>query len=116
MKTLQFIVLLVVAFGNCLFANNDKFFIKEQSSWVENIPYNDKNGSGLIDTEAGAIYYLSDYQSNVVTLERYYRNVIKIINEVGIKNYANIWVGYDPNYQELNFHSIKIHRGAKVYN
>ncbi|HCT29751.1 MAG TPA: hypothetical protein DIW31_03225 [Bacteroidales bacterium] len=116
MRHFHFVLLLILALGNTLFANNDKFFVKPQSSWVENITYNDKNATGSIDTEDGAIYYLSDYQSNVITLEKYYRSVIKIVNEVGIKNYADIWVSYDPNYQELNFHSIKIHRGGKVYN
>ncbi len=116
MKTFKFLLLLVLAFSNNLIANSDKFYVKEQSKWVEKISYNIINAKGAIDTEDGAIYYLYDYQSNLVTLEKYYHSVIKIVNEIGVKNYANLWVNYDPSYQELVFHSISIQRGGKEFN
>jgi len=116
MKPLFFRLVLFIVFVNSSLASNDNFFVKNPSGWVEKIPCQMKSVNPKLNSEDGVVYILSDYQSNVATLEKYSRSVIKVVNEEGIKNYANIWVNYNPSYQTLNFHSINIHRGGEVYN
>ena len=35
-------------------------------------------------------------------------------NETGVQDYGNLSFGFDPSFQELSLHSVRIHRGGFV--
>jgi hypothetical protein len=96
--------------------NTKQFFVREQSNWIEKIEYSKEAEYNTLDIKDGAIHLLVDYQANVQTREKYFRYVIKIVNNAGAENYADLWINFDPGYQELAFHSIVIHRNGKQIN
>lgn len=65
----------------------------------------------LID--GGAQICLYDRQINVITGETYYHWVIKLENADAVGSYSDISQSYDPSYQQLHFHSLKLHRQGK---
>ncbi|MFC2104445.1 DUF3857 domain-containing protein [Bacteroidota bacterium] len=113
----RFILLLTVIlnFPNLLSAEN-QFYIKPKAKWVQEINY-DKNFHLYNDNkEDGGTYLLIDFQQNVESQEIYQHFVVRIDEETGIQNYSDLWIDYDPSYQQLQFHELIIHRNKQVLN
>ncbi len=95
---------------------NRKLRIEKEPSWVtiNPIDYNNK----LLDHEAEDGYLDLDYEKQV-SLEQqsiYYKKIIKIISEAGVQNSSEISISFDPSFQQLIIHEIKIIRGKELIN
>lgn len=86
--------------------------ISKQPAWIQKI----EPGSSKKE-ESGAVHYLLiNYQDKIDTEESYTHIAYKVLNDEGVQSYSNISVDYDPSYQELIFHSIRIIRNDEVIN
>ncbi|AZQ43940.1 DUF3857 domain-containing transglutaminase family protein [Nonlabens ponticola] len=85
-----------------------------KSSWIQDTDYELNPAIDNDEIVQGAVTLLSDYQTNVPLQQTYYRFVNKITDPVGIQAISNISAVYDPTYQKLIFHSLKILRGDQV--
>lgn len=59
---------------------------------------------------------LNDEQIHVPKKERYIRFVQKITDNVGVQDGSTISINYDPTYQTLLLHKIKVFRNGKMLN
>lgn len=89
--------------------------IKEKiPSWVTvtSINYNQSN----LDKDAEDGYVDMDYemQVSVSSQTKYFKKVVKILTESGVENSSEISIDFDPSYQKLAFHSLKIIRNSQV--
>lgn len=63
--------------------------------------------------QINANWLLIDHQSDLAGHSSYYRNALKILDEVGLREYSNLHIPFNPDYQKLEFHSVVIHRGGQ---
>ncbi len=80
-------------------------------SWVES--------TALLDTSVAVAsnafqYFLIDNQLNIQKESAYLRQVYKILNSSGIQSLSALSVTYDPSYQQLIFHELKIIRNGSI--
>ena len=104
-----------ISFSLLSFADNG-FSIKPQPSWVQSIKYDTSFHLYDDNKEDGGTYLLIDHQQNVGLEEWYRHHVVYIEEEAGIRNYSDIWIDYNPAYQQLIFHKLIIHRNGKQIN
>jgi hypothetical protein len=88
---------------------------KEQiPSWVTmtSINYN----QAILDNDAEDGYVDLDYEMHVSVSSqtKYFKKVVKILTESGVENSSEISIDFDPSYQKLAFHSLKIIRDRQV--
>jgi Domain of Unknown Function with PDB structure (DUF3857) len=97
-------------------AQNKEPHTEKEPSWVT-INAIDYSNSQL-DHEAEDGYVDLAYEKQVSLAEQsiYYRKAIKIISEAGVQNKSEISISFDPSYEKLFFHSIKIIRGKETIN
>jgi hypothetical protein len=71
-----------------------------------------------LDHEANDGYVDLVYEKQVSLIHSacYYKFVTKILSEAGLQNNSEISVSFDPSYQDIIFHSIRIIRGSKSIN
>jgi hypothetical protein len=86
-------------------------------SWVKTITLGGEP-SELQAQEAsdGYVIHLKDYQTHFGEQTNYYHFIRKIYSEVGVQNGSEIEFTYDPSYQKLIFHEIRIIRDGKSIN
>ncbi len=79
--------------------------------WIEKITYD----SDSLNRDSGSSQYLLiDQQDNLVTQEKFRHYAIKLFNSDGIQEHSNININFDPTYQTLSFHYIRIIRDGKT--
>ncbi|TDW99211.1 DUF3857 domain-containing transglutaminase family protein [Dinghuibacter silviterrae] len=82
--------------------------------WVKEYPVHIDEALALRDMEDGYVHFLADRQFNIATASTYHRNVLCLETEAGVQNASQVSVGFDPSYEQVVFHYIRIIRGAKV--
>jgi len=82
--------------------------------WVKpiTINYNDKFKSG--DVSMGYFFMLFDHQFNQVIGEQYEHEIRRIVTDEGVQNGSSLSIDYDPSWQKLVVHTVKIIRGGQV--
>jgi len=108
----KLITLLFAALFVCC-GYSQKVAVAERPSWVDFQEYQQKPKVDENEISQGALTLLADYQVNIFQQEVYFRIVNKITDNVGVQSSSNINAVYDPLYQKLVFHSIKIIRDGK---
>ncbi|MBD0261045.1 MAG: DUF3857 domain-containing protein, partial [Cytophagales bacterium] len=85
-------------------------------AWVTSValPAGSKIAEGNVSN--GYAYALRDYQYHLPSQTRYYHLVRRIFTAEGVQQGSEIEVSYDPSYQQLLFHEIKILRDGKAIN
>lgn len=83
-------------------------------SWVQPFDYDSALVPQKKDVENGWYMELFDEQRNLEKEAVFYRVIRKITSADGVQNASTISVGYDPSFQQLTFHSIRILRQGKV--
>lgn len=101
---------------SALQAQNKKIRIEKEPVWIttNSIDYNNSQ----LDNEAEDGYVDLDYEKQV-NLEQqsiYYKIAFKIISEAGVQNNSKISINFDPSYEKLIIHSIKIIRENESHN
>ncbi len=83
-------------------------------AWVAPValPADSKIAEG--DVSNGYAYALRDYQFHLPSQTRYCHLVRRIFTAEGVQQGSEIEVSYDPTYQKLLFHDIKILRDGKA--
>ena len=95
-------------------ANKVSFEIAPVPSWVKTVKPDGEVEVGRDD--AGMVYLLSDQQENLERSAFYYHEVRKITSENGIKIGDSISASFNPAFERLIFHSIKLTRAGTVFN
>ncbi|MFC3682482.1 DUF3857 domain-containing protein [Hydrogenophaga luteola] len=65
---------------------------------------------------SGVYYLLVDRQTRVSGNERqqFNRFAIKVVNEKGMEHAASIDIDFDPSFQQLQLHTLSVHRNGRV--
>lgn len=106
---LNFFLLLLT---NSLSLAIPKIEIKPTPHWVEKLEIKD-NSQTFENISDGYYYPLRDFQFNLPDQTFYYHYVRKVYSSSGIQNGSEITVNFDPTYEKLIFHEIKIIREGK---
>ena len=97
-------------------AQNVKPRASAEPGWITKIPLDYKSTS--LDAEAEDGYIDLDYEKQVSLKEQciYVRRSVRIISEAGVQNGSQISIDFDPSYEHLVFHTIRILRDGKAIN
>ena len=85
-------------------------------SWIAAMPADYTHFSIPGDGEDGYAQVFIDWQANLALRTIYHHHVLKILTEAGIQNASEVSVSYDPGYQRLTFHTIRIIRDGRIIN
>jgi transglutaminase-like putative cysteine protease len=89
--------------------------ISKKSGWVEIIDYDAQAKPD--DRQASSYYYLlTDEQENTSTQEIFEHYVYKILTSEGIQEMSDLSFEFEPSYQQLILHEIKIIRDGATIN
>jgi transglutaminase-like putative cysteine protease len=107
-----FFFLSVFAFGSI---SAQRIDVAPTPSWVIAIPFSD---AGLDSAGASGGYFdlLSDDQYNLVTRESFHHYIQLITSEKGLENVSTIIQNFDPSYQTVTFHTVRIIRQGQSLN
>lgn len=83
-------------------------------AWVkiENIPVTESIDSKNV--KEGYYYVLLDEQYNTVLKHDYFHYATKVVSNVGLEHVSQIEISYDPLFQKVQIHYIRIYRGKDV--
>src|ERR1044071_2942082 len=97
-------------------AQNVRPRVSAERGWITKIPVDYKSTS--LDAEAEDGYIDLDYEKQVSLKEQsiYIRRSTRIISEAGVQNGSQISISFDPSYEQLIFHTIRIIRDGKSIN
>lgn len=96
-------ILLIGIMPNLL--SQKKLTVKPIPNWVEEVSYDKK------EKDSGSEQYLLiDRQINTKTKESYSHYAIELLSAEGVQNNSNITIEFDPEYQQLLLHELKIIR------
>jgi flavin reductase (DIM6/NTAB) family NADH-FMN oxidoreductase RutF len=81
-------------------------------SWIQAVTY-DPDAKAPPGSSSGGVYYLlSDAQENVRSAESYRHIALKVLSESGVQTASDISADWDPEYQSLVFHSLRVIRNG----
>ncbi len=111
--------LLFFTFWSCCLqvsAQNSKPKSEKIPTWVTitNPDYNNKKLEG--DAEDGYFDLAFEKQISIPEHSRFYKKAIKILSDAGVQNGSEISINFDPGYEQLSFHSIRIIRDGLSIN
>jgi hypothetical protein len=102
--------------SSAFYAKSQKPAVGKEPSWVTLQNYDFATNPQEQDAEDGYLDLLFEEQISVEPRGVYVRKAVKVITESGIQNMSEISVDYDPVYQQLTFHTIRILRENKIIN
>ncbi|QRQ62671.1 DUF3857 domain-containing protein [Sphingobacterium multivorum] len=70
----------------------------------------------LDDISDGYYYELIEHQINLATQTKYYKDIKVLFDQTGIENLGQIQVTFDPHFQKLQLHELKVIRNGKDIN
>ncbi len=102
------ILLFLIAFVNICAQQIKK---TNPPNWVSTISFEDNNP----ENNQGAYHYLLlDFQDNIFSKEQFAHYAIKVLNADGIQEMSDISTSFDPTFQTLEFHAVKVIRNGEV--
>lgn len=108
-------ILIAMFFCNAAFSQTSKVRIERPPFWINPIEF-DKDATPPVGQESGFYYLLVEEQENTSLQERYFRYAYKVLTNEGIQTMSDLSVEYDPAYQTLSFHNVRVHRNGKIIN
>lgn len=84
-------------------------------SWVKDVSASLQESSNK-SLSGGFYYLLLDRQLNLISQEKFSRNIFKILTSDGIQEMSDITIDFDPEFEQLSFHSINVHRNGEIIN
>lgn len=93
--------------------NPDHFQIAAPPSWVETISV-DVDTPAPAELSGGMYLRLVDEQVHLSRSERYFRYADEFVNTAGLEENAEIAIEFDPAYQTLTLHEVRLHRDGEV--
>ncbi|WP_343566362.1 DUF3857 domain-containing protein [Sphingobacterium sp.] len=70
----------------------------------------------LDDISDGYYYELIEHQINLATQTKYYKDIKVLFDQTGIENLGQVQVTFDPHFQKLQLHELKVIRNGKDIN
>jgi transglutaminase-like putative cysteine protease len=118
MKSHRYKLCIVAGFLFCitLKAQNKELHAEKEPSWVTINAIDYSNSRLDHEAEDGYVDLVYEKQVSLEQQSIYYKIAIKIISEAGVQNKSEISISFDPSYEKLIFHSIKIIRGKESIN
>lgn len=62
----------------------------------------------------GIQYLLIDRQTNIPTQQSFIHFAFRVTNSDGVQSMSDISASFDPSYQELQFHMVRLHRDGRI--
>lgn len=82
------------------------------SAWVEDLPARTLPATPTASVVAGTEWILFDDQIRATApVERYNRRIVRITSPAGLQNWQEIEIDFDPSYETLILHHVRIQRG-----
>lgn len=112
--TALFSCALILAVSECTFAK-PSFAVKAPPSWIRIID-SKAEPDGELTPSGGSTLILDDHQIRVSekSVERYYHHVQRIDSAAGLDDLSQLKFYFEPSYQQLTIHFIRIQRGGTV--
>ncbi|KAF0094058.1 MAG: hypothetical protein E1N59_2316 [Puniceicoccaceae bacterium 5H] len=85
----------------------------ELPAWVESLP-EPKPLVKLDEDTAGIHYLFIGRQQRPESAETYYERAYCVTNENGVEQYSNVFISFDPEYQQLYWHRLRIWRDGEA--
>lgn len=114
-KSCAVVIIATLLLPSLSFAQSQTVRIARTPAWVEPVSF-DAKAKAPEGQQSGFYYLLIDDQHHIEKQERFQRYVYRIETTEGIQAMSDIAEAFDPAYQELTFHSVKVHREGKVIN
>lgn len=94
---------------------NDRISAAPTPHWVEQRAPDLTKTPRADEVKNGQFYLLVERQTLVRSHsnDRYVRHAIAIVNEQGLEASSQITVTFDPSYESVQLHRIRVHRGAR---
>jgi len=86
------------------------------AKWVVPIPFNPRAKLDEADPSLEMRWILKDRQINARNNETFVHEVRQVLTPAGVDNGSHILIDYDPSYQLLTFHWVRIWRGTNSLN
>lgn len=68
------------------------------------------------EAEDGYLYLGYESQLSVPEQSKFFKKRLRILSEAGLQNASEVSINFDPTYQKLVFHTLRIIRGAQTIN
>ena len=104
----------LIAYGKCF--SQAKPHVAKEGAWVTVSQYDYSKDKLDNQAEDGYVDLIYEEQISMEQQSVYCRRAVKILTEAGIQNSSEVSVDFDPSYQQVFFHTIKIIRGHTVLN
>ena len=94
-----------------------EYLIGAPAAWVKPVTPFDPDLERSAEDSYGFRSRLQDYQYNGVHRDQtssYYANEFELTNRYGVENYSTIEIGFDPSYEKLTLHEIRVLRGTQI--
>lgn len=82
--------------------------------WVDSPVFEIPQSPPSTEHSDGVWYLLSDNQFNPIESTNFYRGAKQLTNESGVEDYSTITIEFDPSYEKLQLHTLKIHRDGET--
>jgi transglutaminase-like putative cysteine protease len=86
------------------------------AKWVAPILFDPRARLEAVDPSQDMRWILKDRQINAQNNEIFHHEVRQVLTLAGVKNGSHISIDYDPSYQLLTFHWVRIWRGTNSLN
>ena len=115
-QLLLFLLITLQLFYNEVDAQSSKLRYEKEPDWItlNKIDYSNNSMEG--EAEDGYLDLGFEKQVSLLQQARYYKKTTKILSEAGVQNNSEISVNFDPSYEQLIFHSLRIIRDGKSLN
>lgn len=86
------------------------------AKWIAPLAFNPRAKLDEVDPSLELRWILKDRQVDAENNEFFHHEVYQVLTPSGVENNSHISVDYDPAYQLLTFHWVKIWRGTNAFN
>jgi transglutaminase-like putative cysteine protease len=112
---LHVLLICLLASFNFTFAQSKKVKTAPPSRWVKASSIN-REARPAEGENAGYYYLIIDEQENTAAEEIYYHYAYKLLTNEGIQQMSDLMFDFDPAFQDLTIHQIRIIRGNHEIN
>lgn len=108
--------LLLAVVPSAALAQDREYRIGPEPEWVTPLELQRLDHGAGTQGNGGAFYHLVDAQLRLDgrTASRYARYAAEVTGPAGLESLANIEIEFDPSYQALALHAVRLHRDGRV--
>ncbi len=112
LKTSLFLFFIFFAFS---FFSSNTHKVGPPPKWVSKLSFSKTETIPFTQISNGMFFMLFDKQVNLITNESYHHYVYKVTSEAGVQGNSELSLNFEPSFQTLTLHSIKVYRkGAEI--